>query len=216
MGQDKALVSIGRETLLQHVCAVAQQCAQAVFVVTPWTERYQALLGQLAADPVYPPIHWVPEQLAKEQRPQGPLRGFAQGLAQIQSIHPPLQTDWVLLLACDLPNLQADVLQDWAARLSDMDADINAATIALLPQNPQGWWEPLCGFYRRRCLADLDAFIQAGGRSFQRWLESQQVQVLPLSDPRLLFNCNTPEDLATFHASHHQTDASFMHQSQLQ
>lgn len=193
MGQDKALVSIGTQTLLQHVCAVAQQCASSVYVVTPWIERYQDLLSKTVANPV----HFVPEQFLSETDTQhGPLVGFAQGLThllQTELIQTELaQTEWVLLLACDLPHLQAEVLQDWAALLPTVDA----ASIALLPRNPNGWWEPLCGFYRRRCLPDLEQFIAAGGRSFQRWLFQQGVQALPLVDPQLLWNCNTPEDVA--------------------
>ena len=183
MGQDKALISIGENTLLQQVCSVAQQCVSAVYVVTPWVERYQTLLNDLQN----PPIHFVQEQrLAEDDNDilHGPLVGFAQGLTQVK-------TDWVLLLACDLPNLQAEVLQTWSTLLPDADK----ATIAFLPQNSNGWWEPLCGFYRQRCLTKLEPFIAAGGRSFQRWLSQESVQVLPLPEPQLLFNCNTPEDL---------------------
>lgn len=182
MGQDKALVSIGTKTLLQHVCSVAQQCADSVYVVTPWIDRYRDLLSQEA------PIHFVQEQvLSKQDALHGPLVGFAQGLSQAQA-------EWVLLLACDLPRLQAEVLQCWSLLLPDADAD----TIALLPKNPQGWWEPLCGFYRHSCLRSLESFIEGGGRSFQRWLSSQTVRELPLADPQLLLNCNTPEDVEAF------------------
>ncbi|HEY9661833.1 MAG TPA: NTP transferase domain-containing protein, partial [Allocoleopsis sp.] len=139
--------------------------------------------------------------------------GFAQALQQIQQIqqqqiqqpenppqenppqeNPPqqAQTEWVLLLACDLPYLQAKVLQDWASQLPA----VAASTIALLPQNPQGWWEPLCGFYRLHCLPDLEVFIAQGGRSFQGWLATQKVQPLPLANPQMLFNCNTPQDFS--------------------
>lgn len=192
MGQDKALVSIGNQTMLQHVCAVAQQCASPVYVVTPWIDRYQDLLSQEATSP----IHFVQERgLSAQDSLHGPLVGFTQGLSQVQ-------TEWVLLLACDLPRLQANVLQHWSALLPNIDQN----TIALLPKNPQGWWEPLCGFYRCRCLNDLQRFIAAGGRSFQRWLSQQTVQALPLADPEILWNCNTPEDVAAFR-SRSQTDS---------
>lgn len=182
MGQDKALVSIGKTTLLQQVCAVAQGCATSVYVVTPWIERYQSWLSDRSETPIY----FVREQrLSEDDLMHGPLVGFAQGLTHVK-------TAWVLLLACDLPYLQVEVLQNWAALLPDA----SDGTIALLPQNPQGWWEPLCGFYhRQRCLTQLETFIGQGGRSFQRWLSQESVQPLPLPDPQLLFNCNTPEDL---------------------
>lgn len=176
MGQDKALIASHGVPLLRQVCEVALNCASAVFVVTPWPERYQAILPDACRA-----IREVP--LAGETTPHGPLVGFAQGLARVE-------TDWVLLLACDLPHLQVQVLQEWIGKLEDTAQD----AIALLPRQAKGW-EPLCGFYRRQCLSLLTQFIDEGGRSFQRWLAHHPVQELCVSDPRMLFNCNTPADL---------------------
>lgn len=177
MGQDKALISIEGIPLLPRVCGIAQSCADAVYVVTPWPERYQDLLS--------PDCQFIREvPLSGESLAHGPLVGFAQGLAEVQ-------TEWVLLLACDLPRLRVEVLQDWVARLDNVGDN----AIAALAAHPKGW-EPLCGFYRRRCLPQLLEFINQGERSFQQWLRQYPVEVLPLSEPEMLFNCNTPEDLA--------------------
>lgn len=177
MGQDKALISIRGVPLLQRVCRIAQSCADVVYVVTPWPERYQDLL--------LPNCQFIREvALSGESLAHGPLIGFAQGLAEAQ-------TDWVLLLACDLPRLRVEVLQNWVTRLDSVGDD----AIAALADHPKGW-EPLCGFYRRRCLPQLLKFINQGGRSFQQWLRQYPVEVLPLAEPEMLFNCNTPEDLA--------------------
>ena len=108
---------------------------------------------------------------------------FTHGLAWVQ-------TDWVLLLACDLPCLQAAVLQQWRQQLDQAPT----TAIALLPKHAKGW-EPLCGFYRSRCLHSLENFIQAGGRSFQAWLSQQTVIEIPEVNPQMLFNCNTLDDL---------------------
>ena len=180
MGQDKALILIQGVPLLQLVCRVAESCADTVYVVTPWQERYEHLLP-----PKSQFIREVPlfVETSKEPLPPGPLVGFAQGLAHVQ-------TEWVLLLACDLPKLRVEVLQEWTARLDSVGDE----AIAALAHHTKGW-EPLCGFYRRRCLPTLMEFIDLGGRSFQGWLKQHPVQVLPLSEPEMLFNCNTPEDL---------------------
>ncbi len=177
MGQDKALLPIGEVPLLQQVCQVARQCAPTVYVVTPWIERYLDLLPEGC-------VLIQEKNNSPSEQPHGPLVGFAQGLAQVEA-------DWVLLLACDLPYLQSDVLLQWSGQL----AEVPDGAIALLPHHPKGW-EPLCGFYRQRCLPSLQTFIQGGGRSFQRWLADQTVQALPLPEDQMLFNCNTPEDLA--------------------
>ncbi|WP_251956609.1 molybdenum cofactor guanylyltransferase [Nostoc commune] len=177
MGQDKALIPIEGMPLLQRVCSIAQSCADTVYIITPWPERYQDLL--------LPGCQFIREvPLSGESIPHGPLVGFAQGLAEVE-------TEWVLLLACDLPRLRVEVLQDWVTRLDRVGDD----KVAALAHHPKGW-EPLCGFYRRRCLPQLLEFINQGGRSFQQWLQQYPVEVLPLPEPEMLFNCNTPEDLA--------------------
>lgn len=176
MGEDKALISVQGIPLLQRVCQVALQCTPRVYVVTRSVERYRAI--------VPPACHVIQEQLAIATTAQGPLVGFAQGLSQVQ-------TDWVLLLACDLPHLNAQTLQDWA-----QECDRAQAVTALLPRHTSTTWEALCGFYRTTCLLQLQSAIAEGERSFQRWLRSLVVQELLVPDPHMLLNCNTPADLA--------------------
>ncbi|WP_414548117.1 molybdenum cofactor guanylyltransferase [Anabaena sp. CCY 0017] len=178
MGEDKALISIGGMPLLQLVCGVAAGCTGHVYVVTPWPERYQHL--------VLPSCQFIQEVplSPSSSLSQGPLVGFAQGLAQVQ-------TDWVLLLACDLPRLRVEVLQAWASELDSVPDE----AIATLVHHSKGW-EPLCGFYRRRCTPQLLEFVNQGGKSFQQWLNQHPIQVLSLPVSEMLFNCNTPEDLA--------------------
>jgi molybdenum cofactor guanylyltransferase len=178
MGRDKALIEVNQVPLLAHICRIAQQCADPVYVVTPWGDRYQSVVD--------PQVRFIPEVLVADQT-NGSLMGFIQGLAIVE-------TDWVLLLACDLPNLRAEVLQQWAAELSNV-----GEAIALIPKNPEGWWEPLCGFYRRDCLASLEAYGASGGRSFQRWIAQQETKVrkLEVGDQEMLLNCNTPEDYSS-------------------
>ncbi|MEH2075540.1 MAG: molybdenum cofactor guanylyltransferase [Nostoc sp.] len=177
MGQDKALIPIEGMPLLQRVCGIAQSCTDTVYIITPWPERYQDLL--------LPGCQFIQEvPLSRKSISHGPLVGFAQGLAEVQ-------TEWVLLLACDLPKLRVEVLQEWVTKLDSVGDN----AIAALAEHPKGW-EPLCGFYRRRCLPQLLEFINQGGRSFQQWLRQYPVEVLPLAEPEMLFNCNTPEDLA--------------------
>lgn len=173
MGSDKALLPINGVPMLRLVCDRALSVCDRIYVVTPWQERYQQLLPANC-------------QFVCEVQPMGeanaPILGFAQGLARVN-------TDWVLLLACDLPQLQVEVLLDWVKQLD------NCTAIALLPRHAKGW-EPLCGFYRRDCLSTLIGFINTGGRSFQSWLKQQPVQALPATNAQMLFNCNTPDDLA--------------------
>lgn len=177
MGQDKALLLINGIPLLQYVCHVAGACASSVTVVSPWPDRYRTIVPT--------DCHLLAETLLPNETnfdSHSPLMGFYQGLKHVA-------TDWVLLLACDMPYLKTEVLQEGVARLPL----ISPEAIALLPSDQQGW-HPLCGFYRRTALDSLEAFIEVGGRSFQRWLDSQTVERWEPSDRDILFNCNTPGD----------------------
>ncbi|MEO0407334.1 MAG: NTP transferase domain-containing protein, partial [Cyanobacteria bacterium P01_A01_bin.135] len=120
----------------------------------------------------------------------GPLVGFYQGLGAIA-------TEWTMLLACDLPRLRAAPLQRWAEHLTTLPE----ATTAYLPRWSRGW-DPLCGFYRRRCHPDLGAFIAGGGRSFQQWLQQQAVAEISeaAQEAEIFYNCNTPQDWQQLHA----------------
>ena len=171
MGQDKALIKLGTRPLLEQICTLAQECATQVYVVTPRMEKYRDILPHNC--------QLIPEAT----RHEGPLRGFALGLQYVKQ-------EWVLLLACDLPLLTASVVQQWCQYLPTVSKN----AIALLPSSSKGW-EPLCGFYRRSCLSLITTYLEEDGKSFQSWLSNQTVQELPVSDRKVLFNCNTPEDL---------------------
>ena len=205
MGTDKALLPIQGVPLIRRIYDVVKPCCASVYVVSPWGDRYRSVLP--------PACQFLPEELSanekqvsqqslgKKQSPafytHGPLIGFYQGLSQLISISHSTTTDqdvmpqWVLLLACDLPNLQTDVIQEWCDRLNHC----SPSTMALLPNHSTKGWHPLCGFYRYRCLPSLERFIEQGGQSFQKWLVNEEVRSLSVSNPSLLFNCNTPEDV---------------------
>ena len=174
MGKDKALLTLGNETLLSRVCAIAREVATPVYVVSPWIEKYRSILP--------PECLEVKEELVLNAKSNAPIIGFAQGLATVK-------TPWVLLLACDLAYLSSSQVKQWSRGLTT----VLPTTMAFLPRNPKGW-DALCGFYRRNCLTSLSTYIDGGGRSFQGWLKNCQVEELKLRDRTYLFNCNTPAD----------------------
>jgi molybdenum cofactor guanylyltransferase len=175
MGTDKALLNWQGVPLLRRVYEVAAQCCSTVAVLTPWPERYHVLLPTT--------VHWLIESPSG----QGPLLALAQGLSY-------LTTDWLLLLACDLPQLNLQVLQHWILQLPATDPQ----NIAYVPyQNSH--WEPLCGLYHRSGKAALQTFIANDGRAFQPWLS--EIAAVPLKVDKeispMLWNCNRPTDFNT-------------------
>ncbi len=182
MGQDKAFLPIRGVSLLRRTWDVARSLTPDLWVVTAWGDRYRSLLPEDA--------RWLAELPPPAGRPPaGPLIAFAQALPQVMTQCEP---EWVLLLACDLPALQALVLQQWAQKL----ASVSDTAIAYLPRTEKGW-EPLCGFYHVRCLAGLQPYIASGGRAFQTWLNHHEVVEISDVPREMLQNCNTPEDWRT-------------------
>ncbi|MEG5060904.1 molybdenum cofactor guanylyltransferase [Microcoleus sp. A2-C5] len=172
MGRDKALLEIEGESLLQRACEVAAVVTPQVYVLTAWPDRYRSTLTQQS-------------QFLLEYNPgSGPLVALTQGLTAIAA-------DWILLLACDLPLLDAQIIQNWASQLTAFPP----STLAVVPyQNSR--WEPLCGFYRQQSLPSLQSFIDRGGRSFQQWLNQIPAKPLPVGEREsiMLSNCNTLEE----------------------
>ena len=182
MGRDKALLEIAGKTLLQKTCELAQTCAaDPIYIITPWQDRYKSMALPTECDFIH------------ESNPQSPITGFVLGLSS-------LKTDWVILLACDLPNLQSEIIKTWSQELVNLPSE----AIAYLPKHSKGW-EPLCGFYRCSCLESLKSYIQTGKYSFQNWLERSLVIEIPDVDAQMLLNCNTPDDFLIVEKSYKKT-----------
>ncbi|HBK96636.1 MAG TPA: molybdenum cofactor guanylyltransferase, partial [Microcoleaceae bacterium UBA10368] len=93
MGRDKALLEIEGKSLLQRACSVAASLTSEVYVLTSWPDRYRSTLTKEC-------------QFLVEYNPgSGPLVALTQGLTEIAA-------EWILLLACDLPLLEAQIIQN--------------------------------------------------------------------------------------------------------
>jgi molybdopterin-guanine dinucleotide biosynthesis protein A len=163
--------------------------ADSVYVVARSQEQYQSAIAQN--------LDLTQISVVLDQQFDGALVGFWQGIQAIATASNHLP-DWILLLACDLPNIQGDILQAWASQLANLSENIPDRAIAYLPryldEHSQKQWEPLCGFYRWQCQDSLAEFIAKGGRSFQKWLGNQEVVEITNVPNSMLFNCNTPQD----------------------
>lgn len=181
MGSDKALVSLGESTLLERAIATLARVADHVVLATGATPRYVELGLPIALD------RWVDA---------GPLAGLEAALA--------LAPDgFVVVCACDMPRVDARLLDALLARAAQQDADV-----CLL--RTQGGVEPLCGVYHTRVLAAIRSALDAGERkvlSFLRFTlsDGRAPRAIDASERDLVggtgersagINLNTPEDLA--------------------
>ena len=118
------------------------------------------------------------EELADEPAGVGPLGGIAAALRHAAS-------DIVVVLACDLPNVQPGGIRMVVDALA-ADADIDVAL-------PPG--EPLHGAWRTRAVAAVDAAIDAGQLAVWAALERLRVAEVDGFDRSWLLNVNTAADL---------------------
>ena len=156
LGQAKATLVVGGRTLAERaVDTLLPHCRRLVVVSRPGVR-----LPPLAADVVL-----------DRPGPEGPLNALATGLAAVQS-------DRVLVLACDLP---------LAAPVVAADADGRA--------------QPLCGRYLRGpALAACADLLAAGERRILPLLSRLAAGILRCDGDELL-NVNSPHDLERLHAS---------------
>jgi molybdopterin-guanine dinucleotide biosynthesis protein A len=164
MGRDKASLGYGGRTLLERVAGtVAEATARVTLIGDP--SRY-AGFGYPVVPDTFPGL--------------GPLAGIHAALSAARS-------NWNLIVACDMPALNAPFLRELFDSLTD-------ETDCLLPAGPSGRPEPLCGIYHRRALPAIEEKLRGGVRKVLDGLASLRVTILPVVEDRCFRNLNTPED----------------------
>jgi molybdenum cofactor guanylyltransferase len=171
-GQDKSRLVIEGRTIIVRQVEVLQRVAGEVFVVGPEPGRYEDL-----------GLATYPDTIAGA----GALGGIDAALTAARH-------DAVIVVACDLPFLDADLLR----RLVDLSANRDGAWV----RSARGV-EPLIACYRRQAQPRIRARLEAG-----RFKAADLATVLDVAEvgpddlarfgppDRLLANINTPDDYA--------------------
>jgi len=174
LGIDKALLSLGGAPLLQTVVERVSHLCRRVIVAVDRPGRYRRL--GLAA-----------RFVADASPGLGPLAGLQSGLRACS-------TEYALVVACDLPFLNLELLRYMAG--------LSRSYQALVPHSA-GRDHPLHAVYARSCLPEVDALLAAGGGSMKELLDRLDVRRLDEGDlHRLdpdglsLLNLNDKSDLA--------------------
>lgn len=182
MGQDKAFLSLepGGPTLLEIVLERLRSVAEDVLIVANDVCRYERFGARVVPD-VIPGY--------------GTLSGIHAALTTAQQSH-------CLIVACDMPLLNLEVLAYMAKQPRDYDV--------LIPQTPgesrQGnsgqIYQTLHAIYSRRCIVPIAEQLAAGTRQVVGFFPRVDIRVLDRSallalDPQELtfMNTNTPEAL---------------------
>lgn len=176
MGTDKAMLEVGGITLLERTASLLREAGAHPIVVVGGVDRR---------------IGWT--HVPDEHPGEGPLGGILSALAAVAPDHQgvpdaaPVAATAVVVVACDLPGLTAQLLRTLVEGLGDHDVAM-AWT---------GRPEPLCAAWSTRCAPALRAAFAAGERSPAAAVRGFDVVHVTV-DAALLANVNTPSDLAAF------------------
>jgi len=178
MGRDKSTLVIGGHTLIEIAAMALSGVADPIRVV-----------GNLAAGQTSLPI--IPDEEIG-----GGARGAIVGLYTAAKY---AGTEWIAVLACDLPFVSSELL----VRMSTVIAKVGKETVAaLLPEQPDGRIQPLCGFYRAAATRlGIEELLSEDNWRLQRLAERLDTHIVPFTDiadlpgsERFFMNLNSPED----------------------
>jgi molybdopterin-guanine dinucleotide biosynthesis protein A len=176
-GATKALLQVGDRTILDTLVATLSGRFAEILLVAKEPEAFQVL---------QPGAPW---RLVLDDNPaRSSLTGICTALKHAR-------TDHVFITACDTPLLRPALLSALLEHLRPED-DV------VLPLKPDGYFEPLCAVYSRRCLPHIEAQLQREDYKIIRFFDKVRVSPLPVetllrADPDLVTfrNANTPEEL---------------------
>ena len=175
LGRNKALEEVGGIPLVSRVTTVVESIASVVVLVVADDAQANVLP---TPDDAITVLDMHPDS--------GSLGGIFTGLTKAP-------TDWALVVACDMPFLNAQLL----AYMSGLreNADI---VIPVL----DGWPEPTHAFYSKTCLSAMEESLNSGRLKITEFFASVTVKYLPQEsieaiDPERwsFFNVNTAYDL---------------------
>lgn len=171
-GRSKGALPIGQLRIADRQLAVLRELTDRLIIVTDRREPYEALGLPIVAD-------LVPGK--------GPLGGLYTAVLTSPTEH-------TLVVACDMPFLDARFLEHLVSRAAGVDVAV--------PRTPDGL-QPLCAVYARTCAGAIRRCLDAGMLNLTGFLTDVRVcelppeEIAPFDPANLLFaNVNTPEDYA--------------------
>lgn len=170
MGQDKARLLRGGRSQLAYVVELIEPMCDRVFVSTRAEQRGEAERSKF-------------EQIVDRYQDMGPVAGILSAMDEYP------QVDW-LVLACDLPNIDASTIANLLEHRSP------EYPFSAYSSSHDGLPEPLCAIYRAGSADIVRGFVAEGVYCPRKILIRSDTLLLEQPDPRALDNVNTPDDLA--------------------
>lgn len=185
MGSDKALLELGGQPVIARVATELAEITDSVLIACGEQERkeYSFLQYPLVVDR-YPGC--------------GPLAGIHAAMSCSA-------TEWILVVACDLPFASANFMRHMIGALEQgISTDILVAATevrAIVAVSESGRVQPLLGLYHKDVLPSLEAALRSHKLRVMDWLETMNVlyvtEIHESGSPDstyTLLNMNTPEE----------------------
>ena len=169
MGQDKATLRRAGQSQLAWVVQLLDELADRVFVSARADQQNDAERSRF-------------EQIVDRYEGLGPVAGILSAMDE----HP--DVDW-LVLACDLPNVDAPTLTNLLEKRAP-DKPFSA-----YKSNYDGLPEPLCAVYTAASSDIVRGFVAEGLHCPRKMLIRSDTLLLEQPNPVALDNVNTPDDL---------------------
>ena len=180
-GSDKFAVQFGGKSLIQRTAETIRNAIEPskITLVAATNDQFPATV-LTTPFPVIFDLH----------AGRGPIGGFHAALAYAR-------TDWILVLACDLPFISSDLLRHLADQISD-EFD------AIAPIQPDDRPQPLCALYRvKPCLKIIEQPLinNRSAPPVRAIFDKLRTKFVPFEDIRHLsdsenffLNMNKPDD----------------------
>ena len=174
MGQPKALLPFGRETLLQRVVRILSEVVDPIAVVAAAGQELPGLPASVRI-------------VRDEQEFAGPLVGMGLGLRALAA-----EVDAAYVSACDVPLLRTEFVRHMLDTLGEHDVAV--------PRDGT-FYHPLAGVYRTSLIPQIAALVEAGQSRPLFLIESVRTVAVGIDDLRgvdgaldSLRNLNTLEE----------------------
>ncbi len=171
-GQNKALLSVGDQFIIERQIELFQELFEQVIVVSNHPLEL---------------ISWDVTMVSDLYPVRSSLTGIHSGLFYTR---PPQ----AFITACDMPFLKKEMI---LVLLQDLDPKRDI----IVPMTPEGF-QPLCAVYSRRCLQPIEEQLNKGEMKISTLFSKVKIKKIPEDilrsvDPDLIsfFNINTLEDL---------------------
>lgn len=168
-GEDKGLLVLNKRPLIAHVLErIAPQCSEILLNINRNQAAYAAFGYPLIEDTIPGGV--------------GPLAGLLSALEHSQS-------DFVLSVPCDTPQLPVDL----ASRLFE-NIQKSGADVCTVSDGDR--LHPVIMLVRRSMRDNLRRYLEGGGRKVHDWLYRNRHSIADFSEqPAAFININTPEQL---------------------